>query len=97
VWTPNPGLVDSVQTTAANEADVAHGHALLHGQEEYVHGDAGYAGLDKRSEVKLAQNEGRLGQDVQWKIAMKRGVLKTMPEGPLKALTTWSERRKAEV
>ena len=27
---------------------VAHGHALLHGQEVSVHGDAGYTGLDKR-------------------------------------------------
>jgi IS5 family transposase len=97
VWTPNLAWCTAVQTTAANEADVAHGHALLHGQEEYVHGDAGYAGLDKRPEVKLAQHEGRLGQDVQWKIAMKRGVLKAMPEGPLKAPTAWSERRKAQV
>jgi IS5 family transposase len=28
---------------------------------------------------------------------MKRGALKTMPQGPLKWLTEWSERRKAQV
>lgn len=56
------GLIHSVVCTAANEADVVHGHELLHGQESAVHADSGYTGLDKRLEVKAAQEEGRLGQ-----------------------------------
>jgi IS5 family transposase len=90
------GLIHSVQTTAANESDVAHAHAVLHGQEEVVHGDAGYTGLGKREEVTQAQRDGRLRKRVKWKIAMKRGKLQAMPEGPLKALTEWAERKKAQ-
>jgi IS5 family transposase len=49
------GLIHSVVCTAANEADVVHGHELLHGQESQVHGDSGYTGLDKRDEITAAQ------------------------------------------
>lgn len=42
------GLIHSVVCTSANEADVAHGHKLLHSQEGQVHGDSGYTGLNKR-------------------------------------------------
>lgn len=91
------GLIHSVVCTAANEADVAHGHELLHGQESAVHGDSGYTGLDKRAEVKAAQEDGRLGKDIDWHIAMKRGQLKAMPEGPAKPLHEWFERRKAQI
>jgi IS5 family transposase len=91
------GLIHSVHTTAANEADVAHAHELLHGQEKTVHGDAGYTGLDKRDEITRAQQDDGLRKDIDWKIAMKRGELKAMPEGPFKGLTEWAERRKAQV
>ena len=39
----------------------------------------------------------RLSKDIDWRIAMKRGQIKAMPEGPLKALHEWFERRKAQV
>jgi IS5 family transposase len=91
------GLTHSVECTAANEADVAHGHQLLHGQESVVHGDSGYIGLDKRPEVAQAQARGEICKDIDWRIAAKRGRIKAMPEGPLKWLTEWSERRKAQV
>lgn len=91
------GLIHSVVCTAANEADVVHAHELLHGQESQVHGDSGYSGLDKRDEIIDAQAEGRLRRDIDWRIAMKRGQLQAMPEGPRKALYEWSERRKAQV
>jgi IS5 family transposase len=91
------GLIHSVVCTAANEADVVHGHALLHGQESEVHADSGYTGLEKRDEIKTAQDMGRLRKDIDWRIALKRGQLQAMPEGPAKALRAWSERRKAQV
>ena len=90
------GLIHSVVCTAANEADVVHAHELLHGQETQVHGDSGYTGLDQRDEITSAQAEGTL-KDIDWRIAMKRGQLKAMPEGPGKALYEWYERRKAQV
>ena len=91
------GLIHSVVCTAAHEADVAHGHQLLHGQERQVHGDSGYTGLNKRDEIKNAQDEDRLHTNIDWRIAMKRGQLQAMPEGPRKALYEWFERRKAQV
>ena len=90
------GLIHSVVCTAANEADVVHAHELLHGHETQVHGDSGYTGLDKGEEITSAQAEGTL-KDIDWRIAMKRGQLKAMPEGPGKALYEWYERRKAQV
>lgn len=91
------GLIHSVVCTAANEADVVHAHELLHGQETQVHGDSGYTGMHKRVEITEAQAEGRLQPDIDWCIAMKRGQLKAMPEGPSKAMFEWYERRKAQV
>jgi IS5 family transposase len=91
------GLVHSVHATAANESDVAHTHEVLHGQEQRVHVDAGYTGVDKRQEIVKAQDEGDIRQDVQWHVATKRGIIKAMPEGPLKALTILVERKKAQI
>ena len=91
------GLIHSVVCTAANEADVSHGHQLLHGQESQVHGDSGYTGLGKRAEIKAAQDDKRLRKDIDWRIAMKRGRLQAMPEGLLKWWMQWGERRKAQL
>ncbi len=79
------GLTHSVETTPATVSDVATAHALLHGGEEQVWGDAGYQGVDKRAENR--------DTDVDWKVAMKpgkrRGLDKAGPEA--------AERRKASV
>ena len=42
------GLVHSVTGTAANVADIAQTHALLHGQEKEAYADAGYLDIEKR-------------------------------------------------
>jgi IS5 family transposase len=60
------GLVHTVTTTAANEADIEQVEELLHGKEEVVHADAGYSGADKRVERK----------GLRWEIAAKRGKVK---------------------
>ncbi|SON78298.1 transposase (fragment) [Xanthomonas phaseoli pv. phaseoli] len=49
------GLVHHVHRTAANVADVTVTHALLHGKEESVFGDSGYAGADKREELQTCK------------------------------------------
>lgn len=90
------GLIHSVACTAANEADVAHAHELLHGRESAVHGDSGYTGVDKREEIIQAQARGQLRQKIEWNIALKRGRIKALPDGPVKWLTEWFERRKAQ-
>jgi IS5 family transposase len=91
------GLVHSLHTTPANESDVAHAHELLHGQEERMHADAGYTGVDKRPEIVAAQTEGRIDADITWHVAAKRGAVQAMAEGFHKELTVAVERKKAQI
>jgi IS5 family transposase len=81
------GLVHTVTTTPANEPDVDEVRFLLHGKEEVVHADAGYAGAQRRV------NRRRL----RWEIAAKRGRIKAMKDGPAKRTLEKIERRKASV
>ena len=81
------GLVHTVTTTAANEADVDQVAELLHGKEEAVHADAGYAGAQTRVSR----------QNIRWEIAAKRGRIKAMPEGKAKRALQAQERRKASI
>jgi IS5 family transposase len=91
------GLVHSVHTTAANESDVASAHKVLHGQESHAHADAGYTGVEKREEIKQAQEQGKIREGLKWEIACKRGKIKAMPEGKLKELMVAIERKKAQI
>ncbi len=80
------GLTHSLETTPANASDVATAHALLHGNEEQVWGDAGYQGVGKREENR--------DTDVDWQVAMKPGKRKLLDKaGPEEA----AEKRKALV
>jgi IS5 family transposase len=44
------GIVHTLETTAANEADINIAHKLLHGKELFMYGDAAYIGTAKRDE-----------------------------------------------
>ena len=91
------GLVHSLHTTAANESDVAHAHALLHGQETHVFADAGYTGLAKREEIVKAQAEDKIHKEMDWVIAQRRSTITKMAEGTLKELVKARERVKAQI
>ena len=64
------GLVHSVVGTPANVADVTQVDKLLHGDESVVCADAGYTGVEKRSE-----HEGR---KVIWQVAARRSKYKKL-------------------
>ena len=81
------GLVHTVTTTPANEADVNETASLLHGKERVVYGDAGYTGADKQIE--------RKGLD--WQIARRRSSVKALPKGREKRAVEKSEKRKASI
>jgi IS5 family transposase len=85
------GLVHTVAGTAANVSDISQTHALLHGQERSVHADAGYIGVEKRPEIIAGHGE------VEWRVAVRRGKLKAMPESWVKDLTLGYEKLKARV
>jgi IS5 family transposase len=58
------GLVHTLVTTPANVHDVTQAPALLHGQERYAAGDAGYQGVDQRMPADTT---------VHWCVAMRPG------------------------
>ena len=83
------GLVHSVEGTAANVSDISQAHALLHGGERRAGADAGYTGVEKRSEIVA------LGGDLEWRIAARRSTHQAQPEGWAKAIGGAWEKLKA--
>lgn len=81
------GLVHTVTTTAANEADVTQVADLLHGKEEDVYADSGYRGAPARVPR----------EDLNWHIAARPSDIARMPEGKAKARVRKEEHRKASV
>ncbi|HDR9504656.1 IS5 family transposase [Burkholderia pyrrocinia] len=84
------GLVHTVVGTAADVNDVTQAHALVHGDEANVFGDAGYQGVDKREET----------QDVkaEWHIAMRQGTRRALDKDTkLGQLLDEHERLKARI
>jgi len=81
------GLVHTVTTTAANEADVEQVADLLHGKEEQVWADSGYRGAQSRVQR----------DDLRWHIAARPSDIAKLPEGRAKARLQKSEHRKASV
>jgi IS5 family transposase len=89
------GLVHTVITTAANVSDISQAPALLHGQEEKAGADAGYIGVEKREDMKMALATN--GQEVKWRIAKRRKTVQKMAEGWQKSLAQAYERLKAKI
>ena len=81
------GLVHTVTTTAANEADVEQVADLLHGKEEQVWADSGYRGANKRVRREY----------LQWHIAGRPSDIARMPEGRAKRRVQKQEHDKASV
>ena len=73
------GLTHTLVTTAANEHDLNQMKNLLHGDEEFISGDAGYQGAEKREELKE--------KDVEWLIAARPGKVRALKKHPRKNKT----------
>lgn len=84
-------LVHTVVVTAANVADITKTAELLHGQEQQVHADAGYTGVEKRAEIVALERK------IDWQIAGKRGQIKSLAEGQEKETLKAVEKAKAAV
>jgi IS5 family transposase len=83
----NSGLVHTVTTTAANEADIEQIADLLHGKEQHVWADSGYRGAQARVDR----------EDLQWHIAARPSDIAKLPDGRRKAAVQKREHRKASV
>jgi IS5 family transposase len=91
------GVVHSLHTTAANEGDVTQAHELLHGQESMVFADAGYQGLEKRTEIVQGQAQGRIQQALEFWVAEKRSKVDKIADESLKSVTKALEKAKAQI
>ena len=83
------GLIHSVVTTAANVHDLTPAAELLHGDEEVVYGDAGYQGIAQRPEM--------AGTAAEFRVAMRPGKRRALPDTPDGRLQDLIEAAKAHV
>jgi transposase, IS5 family len=81
------GLVHTVTTTAANEADVEQIADLLHGKEQHVWADSGYRGAQTRMDR----------DGLQWHIDARPSDIAKLPEGRSKQRLQKQEHGKASV
>ena len=83
------GLVHSVRGTSGHVSDIAEANSLLHGQERFGFGDAGYQGIEKRPDAKA---------DVLWHITMQPGKRKKLDKtNEADAMLDQAEKLKASV
>ena len=71
------GLVNKIETTAANVHDSTTVPDLLEGTEEEVFGDSGYLGIDRHDDVPKVNREGK---KIAFRINVRRSTLKKLPE-----------------
>jgi IS5 family transposase len=83
------GLIHSVETSAANVHDLTPAADLLHGEETVVYADAGYQGLEKREEMQ--------GRGIGFRIAMRPGKRRVLPDTPEGRLDDLIETAKAHI
>lgn len=81
------GLVHTDVGTAGNVADVTQTHALLHGGEKVVLGDAGYQGVARRPE--------NAGKAIDWHTAMRTQGAQEESAGPSQGKAGASEGQRA--
>ena len=67
----NSGLIHSVVVTSAHVHDLTPAADLLHGDEQFVYGDAGY---QRRLESK--------GAKAEFRVAMRPGKRRALPDPP---------------
>ncbi len=70
------GYVHSVTATAANVHDLDEAVNVVRGDDRVVYADAGYQGAAKRPEIAGDEHLSK----VAWRVAARKGVLKTMTE-----------------
>ena len=83
------GLIHSIETTSANVHDLTPAAELLHGEETVVYADSGYQGIEKREEMK--------GKSIGFRVAMRPGKRRALPDTPEGRLDDLIETAKAHI
>ena len=71
------GMVHSVSCTSANVHDIQQAHKLVRKEDEFVNGDAGYVGIQKRQEITKDEALSK----IQWRINQRKGKEGRRQEG----------------
>ena len=83
------GLVNTVRGTSGNISDIVEANSLLHGEESVAFDDAGYQGVEKRSDANT---------DVTWHVARRPGKRKALNiENEADAMVHKAEKLKAGI
>ena len=83
------GLIHSIETTSANVHDLTPAAELLHGEETVVYADSGYQGIEKREEMQ--------GKAIGFRVAMRPGKRRALPDTPEGRLDDLIETAKAHI
>ena len=78
-----------METTATHVHDVTPAADLLHGEESVVYADAGYQGIEKREEMQ--------GRGIGFRVAMRPGKRRVLPDTPEGRLDDLVETAKAHI
>jgi len=87
------GYIHTVTATAANEHDITEAHNLIREDDEVVYGDAGYMGVEKRSDIL----DEPAFEGIEFRINKRPGKTKQLPEGYARAFEEYLEYRKSAV
>jgi IS5 family transposase len=63
------GMIHSASFTVANVHDIVEAHKLVRHDDDFVNGDAGYLGIEKREEIRNDENLSK----IQWRINERKG------------------------
>ena len=87
------GLIHTVTATPANEHDVTQAHNLIREDDEFVCGDSGCTGLEKRGEIVGDERKSK----IEFRICKKHSDVKKIPEGFARSFVETEERRKSSL
>jgi len=89
-WT---GYAHTVTATAANVHDINEAYKLLREDDEFMSGDNGYQGIEKREEIISDASKSK----IEYRIAQRRSKIRKMPEGYARTFEECLERRKSSL
>ena len=87
------GYVHTVTVTAANEHDITEAHKLIREDDEFMSGDNGYQGIEKREEIATDERKSKM----EYRISQRRSKIRKIPEGFARAFEEAQERRKSSL
>jgi len=87
------GYIHSVEATSANVHDITEAAKLIRPDDEVVYGDAGYLGIDKRSEIVADDRKSK----IDYRINQRPGKARGMAQGPARDWFYDTEHQKSSV